>query len=454
MRYRTINPTTEEQLEVFDCHSDDLVEGMVMASVRGFGEWRRRSPRERGALLTEAASLLEREAATLAETMAIEMGKPLAQGRAEAFKCALGCRYYAENGEAFLVDDPRSSDGSRSYVRCDPLGPVLAIMPWNFPFWQFYRFAAPALIAGNTVLLKHSPNTPRCALAIEDLMLRAGFPRGVVQNLFLSNEQAGRLIADERVRGVTLTGSTRAGKQVAQAGGKHLKPTVMELGGSDPFIVLDGADVDRAVEVGVDARCQNSGQSCIAAKRFLVHRCVADSFREGFVAAMQQRVVGDPTDAGVEIGPLARADLRETLVKQVARTTTAGASVLCGGKRPEGRGFFYPPTVLAEVPAGTPAAEEELFGPVATLTVIEDDDEAIELANSIRYGLGASLWTRDVERAQRLIPEIEAGSVFVNGPVKSDPRLPFGGVKQSGFGRELAREGMMEFVNLKTVWFA
>jgi succinate-semialdehyde dehydrogenase/glutarate-semialdehyde dehydrogenase len=285
-------------------------------------------------------------------------------------------------------------------------------------------------------------------------MLRAGFPRGVVQNLFLSNDQAARLIADERVRGVTLTGSTRAGKQVAQAGGKHLKPTVMELGGSDPFIVLDDADVERAVEVGVDARCQNSGQSCIAAKRFLVHRSVADSFRQGFVAAMQQRVVGDPTDAGVEIGPLARADLRNTLVKQVARTTAAGASVLCGGKRPEGRGFFYPPTVLAEVPAGTPAAEEELFGPVATLTVFEDEDEAVELANSTRYGLGASLWTSDVERAKRLIPEIESGSVFVNGLVKSDPRLPFGGVKQSGFGRELAREGMMEFVNLKTVWFA
>jgi succinate-semialdehyde dehydrogenase/glutarate-semialdehyde dehydrogenase len=327
-------------------------------------------------------------------------------------------------------------------------------MPWNFPFWQFYRFAAPALAAGNTILLKHSPNTPQCALAIEYLMRRAGFPPGVVQNLFLTNEQASAVISDSRVRGVTLTGSTRAGKEVARTAGQSLKPAVMELGGSDPFVVFDDADLVAAARVGAEARCLNNGQSCIASKRFVVQRKVADEFGQRFVSSMEARRVGDPTRPETEIGPLAREDLRDTLVRQVERTISSGASVLCGGVPDAGTGYFFAPTVLAEVPAGSPAAEEELFGPVATLTVFDDDEEAIEIANSTRYGLGASLWTSDGDRARRLIPEIEAGSVFVNGMVKSDPRLPFGGVKESGFGRELSREGLLEFVNLKTVWIA
>jgi succinate-semialdehyde dehydrogenase/glutarate-semialdehyde dehydrogenase len=454
MIYRTINPTTEEEVARFELHTDDAVGGMLDASARAFGTWRRSPVSERAEMLDGAAHLLEQEAGSLAELMAVEMGKPLAQGEAEARKSAWACRFYAERAESFLEPEPRESDGSESFVRLEPLGPILAIMPWNFPLWQFYRFAAPALTAGNTVLLKHSPNTPQCALAIELLMRRAGFPPGVIQNLFLTHEQATAVISDSRVRGVTLTGSTRAGREVARAAGRNLKPAVMELGGSDPFIVFDDADLDEAARIGVDARCLNNGQSCIAAKRFLVERSVVDAFGQRFVGGMEARIVGAPTLPETEIGPLARRDLREILAAQVDRTISAGARVLCGGVPGEGRGYFYPPTVLADVPAESPAATEELFGPVATLTVFDTEDEAIEIANSTNYGLGASLWTADPDRARRLIPEIEAGSVFVNGMVKSDPRLPFGGVKESGFGRELSREGLLEFINLKTVWIA
>jgi succinate-semialdehyde dehydrogenase/glutarate-semialdehyde dehydrogenase len=454
MHYRTVNPTTEEEVARFDLHTDEAVTSMIDVSARAFGAWRRSRVSERSEMLVGAAALLEEEVESLADLMAVEMGKPMAQGKAEARKSAWACRYYSENAESFLEPESRESDGSETFLRGDPLGPILAIMPWNFPFWQFYRFAAPALAAGNTVLLKHSPNTPQCALAIEYLMRRAGFPPGVVQNLFLTNEQAAAVISDPRVRGVTLTGSTRAGKEVARTAGHHLKPAVMELGGSDPFIVLDDADLDSAARIGVDARCLNNGQSCIASKRFLVHRSIADEFTGRFVGGMAARRVGDPTRPGTEIGPLAREDLLDKLATQVDLTVSAGGRVLCGGRPGEGKGYFYPPTVLTDVPAGSPGAEEELFGPVATMTIFDDDDEAVEIANSTRYGLGASLWTTDRDRARRLIPEIDAGSVFVNGMVKSDPRLPFGGVKESGFGRELSREGMFEFVNLKTVWFA
>lgn len=454
MLYRTINPTTEEEVARFDLHTDDAVGGMIDASERAFGTWRKSPASERAKMLIGAARLLEQEAGPLAHLMAVEMGKPLAQGEAEARKSGWACRFYAESAESFLEPEAKESDGSEAYVRLDPLGPILAIMPWNFPFWQFYRFAAPTLIAGNTVLLKHSPNTPQCALAIESLMRRAGFPPGVIQNLFLTNEQAAAVVSDPRVRGVTLTGSTRAGKEVARTAGHHLKPAVMELGGSDPFVVFGDADLDVAARTGVEARCLNNGQSCIASKRFLVHRSVADAFVRRFVSGMQSRKTGDPTLPETDNGPLARRDLLDHLVRQVDRTVSAGARVLCGGSPGEGQGYFYPPTVLTDVPAGSPGAEEELFGPVATLTVFDTEDEAIEIANSTSYGLGASLWTTDRDRVRRLIPEIEAGSIFVNGMVKSDPRLPFGGVKESGFGRELSREGMLEFVNRKTVWIA
>ncbi|HXI03494.1 MAG TPA: NAD-dependent succinate-semialdehyde dehydrogenase, partial [Candidatus Saccharimonadales bacterium] len=399
-----------------------------------------------------AAGLLEERSGEHAALMALEMGKPLAEGAAESRKCAAGCRYFAANAEAFLRPDPRECDGASAEVRHEPLGPILAIMPWNFPFWQFFRFAAPALMAGNVAILKHAPCTPRCALAIERLLLEAGFPQGVVRNLFLTDDQAARLIADDRLAGVTLTGSTRAASQVARSAGRSLKTMVMELGGSDPFIVLEDAEIDAAVATGVAARCQNGGQSCIAAKRFIVHRSLHDRFLEGLVAGMRSLKMGDPTDPEVRIGPLARRDLRDRLAEQVDRSVACGARVLCGGEVPAGKGWFYPPTVLTNVPEEAPACDEEIFGPVAPVFPFDTDEEALRLANATRYGLGASLWTRSRERAERMVPELEAGAVFINGMVRSDPRLPFGGVKRSGFGRELSREGLLEFVNVKTVW--
>jgi succinate-semialdehyde dehydrogenase/glutarate-semialdehyde dehydrogenase len=349
---------------------------------------------------------------------------------------------------------PHQSDGAEAFVRFDPLGPILAIMPWNFPFWQVFRFAAPSLVAGNVALLKHAPNTPGCALEIERLFGDAGAPEGLLQSLFLTNEQAAELMARREVRGVTLTGSSRAGRAVASAAGEHLKPVVLELGGSDPFIVFADAHLDEAVEVGVTSRCSNSGQSCIAAKRFLIESSVFDDYCARFVSRMQSQKVGDPLADDTDIGPLARDDLREQLHRQVQESQRGGARALCGGTLPEGKGFFYPPTVLVDVAEGTPAHDEELFGPVAVLAPFRDEDEAVALANATDYGLGSSVWSSDRERIDRLLPRIEAGSVFVNGLVKSDPRLPFGGVKQSGFGRELSREGLLEFTNVKTVWIA
>ncbi len=450
--YATVNPATGETLQRYPPADETRIELALERAWHAFGEWRTRSFRQRARPMLRAAELLEAQAAELARWMATEMGKPLAQGEAEARKCAWGCRYFAEHAEAMLQNERRDSDADESHVRFDPLGPILAIMPWNFPFWQFYRFAAPALMAGNVVLLKHAPNTPGCAERIERLMLEAGFPEGVVQNLFLTNAQASRVIADPRVRGVTLTGSTRAGSEVGEIAGRHRKPIVLELGGSDPFIVFADADLDEAVHAGVESRCQNSGQSCIAAKRFLVERGVYETFRGRFVEAMTAKQVGDPLDPRTEIGPLARADLRDRLAEQVRRCLEAGARLAGQGRAPGGPGFYYPPLVLEGAPQGSPAACEELFGPVAVLEVFADEAEAVRLANSTPYGLGASLWTRDEKRVARLVPRIEAGSIFVNGMVKSDPRLPFGGVKDSGYGRELGREGIREFVDVKTVW--
>jgi succinate-semialdehyde dehydrogenase/glutarate-semialdehyde dehydrogenase len=402
--------------------------------------------------LLALAEAFEANVAGLARTAAEEMGKPLAQGEAEVRKCAAGCRWLAEAGPALLAPERRAGDGREAWVRFDPLGPLLALMPWNFPFWQVIRFAAPALLAGNTVLLKHAPSTPACALALERLVREAGFEPGAFSSLFLANEQAVAVIADPRVRGVTLTGSTRAGREVATAAGRALKPFVLELGGSDAFVVFADAPLEATVDAAIQARCQNAGQSCIAAKRFFVERPLFARFRDLLAQRLAALVIGPPTDPTTQVGPLARRDLRDSLAAQVAASVALGARVLVGGDVPPGPGAYYPPTLLVDVPPDAPAAREELFGPVAVLEPFEGEEQAVALANRTPYGLGASLWTADMDRAKRLLPRLEAGSVFVNGIVKSDPRLPFGGVKDSGLGRELGLEGLRAFTNVKTVW--
>ena len=450
--YRTLDPSTGELLESFDLATDAEVESALSDASKAFAHWRLRPLNDRLAVLERAAALLEEQAEALAQLMATEMGKPVDQGRGEAKKCAWVCRYYAEHAEAFLRADQAESDGSEAYVRFDPLGPILAIMPWNFPFWQVFRFAAPALAAGNVALLKHAPNTPRCAAAIAALFAEAGAPKGAFQNLYLSNDQAAQVIEHPAVRGVTLTGSTRAGRAVGAVAGAALKPMVLELGGSDPFIVFADADLDAAVEQGVASRCLNNGQSCIAAKRFLVEESIQGEFLEHFVAAMKDQSVGDPREDDTKIGPLAREDLRDELAAQVERAYKEGAVAACGGRALEQEGFYFPPTVLTGLSIDGDTAQQELFGPVAMVLPFRGEADALRIANGTDYGLGASVWTEDRERVVRLVAQVDAGSVFVNGFVKSDPRLPFGGIKQSGFGRELARDGMMEFVNAKTVW--
>jgi succinate-semialdehyde dehydrogenase/glutarate-semialdehyde dehydrogenase len=396
--------------------------------------------------------ILEGEKQRWGRMMTQEMGKTYLSAVAEAEKCALACRYYAEHGAAFLADAPVATHATRSFVRHLPLGPVLAVMPWNFPFWQVFRFAAPALMAGNVGLLKHASNVPRCAMAIAEIFARAGFPEGVFQTLRVSSEAVAGLLDDPRVKAATLTGSTPAGSSVAAHAGKRLKKTVLELGGSDPFIVLPSADLDAAARTAAKARCINNGQSCIAAKRFIVHAEVYDDFSARFVAAMRALRVGDPLLAETEVGPLAMRATRDEVARQVDESVAAGARLLTGGQVPEGPGWFYPPTILADIPEAAPAYREEVFGPVALLFRAEDDDHALRLANDSDFGLGSSVWTRDAPQAERFASEIEAGMTFVNAMVASDPRLPFGGVKQSGYGRELAAVGMYEFMNLKTVW--
>ncbi len=452
MLYRTLNPATEELIREYETHSNDAVENALELAIDAFADWRKRPISDRAARFLRLAEELLSVRERFARLMSTEMGKPFHEGIAEIEKCAWACRFYAEEAEGFLAALVRPSDAGHSYVRYDALGPILAIMPWNFPIWQTLRFGAPSMMAGNVTLLKHSPNTPGCAEAIETVFQEAGFPEGILQNLRLSNDQAAALISDFRLRGVTLTGSTRAGRQVAEAAGRGLKKMVLELGGSDPFIVLEDADLSGAVQTAVTARCLNSGQSCIASKRFLVQETVADEFEEAFSEAISELRVGDPMDPATQVGPLARQDLLENLSRQVDESVLAGARVVCGGRRSGSRGYYFEPTILSDIPAGCPAANEELFGPVAALHRFSTDQEALSLANDTEYGLGASLWTRDLDRARGLIPLIDAGAVFVNGLVKSDPRLPFGGVKNSGFGRELAREGILEFVNSKTVW--
>ncbi len=454
MSVSSINPATGEILETFAETAPAALERILDQAVAAYGAWRRFSYAQRGQAMRQAARILRERRAEYARTMALEMGKPLQQGEAEAEKCAWACEYYAEQAAAMLGDQPRVTDGSRSYVRFDPIGPVLAIMPWNFPFWQVFRFAAPALMAGNAGLLKHAPNVTRCALAIEEVFRQAGFPEGLFRTVILQNEAVAGVIADPRVRAATLTGSDRAGSQVAAQAGTHLKKMVLELGGSDPFLVLEDADVDQAARTAAEARLLNSGQSCIAAKRFIVVESVADRFLETFVSEMAARRLGDPLAPDTQLGPQARLDLRANLHRQVTESVQRGARLLLGGKLPDGPGCYYPATVLAAVHEGMPAFDEEVFGPAAAVIRVPDETQALRVANASRYGLGASVWSTDPARGERLARELEVGSVFVNGLVRSDPRLPFGGVKRSGYGRELSEYGLKEFVNIKTVWVA
>jgi succinate-semialdehyde dehydrogenase / glutarate-semialdehyde dehydrogenase len=452
--FQSVNPATGQVIETFAETSPDALDRILERADAASRAWSRVAVRERAERLRVAARILRERKDAYGRTMALEMGKPLAQGVGEAEKCAWACEYYADQGEGFLAPQPRTTDASKSYVRFDALGSVFAIMPWNFPFWQVFRFAAPALVAGNAGILKHAPNVSRCALEIEQVFREAGFPDGLFRAVLLSNEGAGRVIADPRVHAVTLTGSDRAGSQVAEQAGRHLKKTVLELGGSDPFIVLEDADLDRAVLTAAEARLINSGQSCIAAKRFIVVESVAERFVGQFAAALKGRKVGDPLDPATQVGPQARLDLRENLHSQVQESVKRGARLLLGGTVAPGPGAFYPPTLLVAVEPGMPAFDQETFGPVAAVIVAKDEADAIRLANASRYGLGASVWTADRERGERIARELEVGSVFVNGLVKSDPRLPFGGVKRSGYGRELSEYGLREFVNVKTVWVA
>jgi succinate-semialdehyde dehydrogenase/glutarate-semialdehyde dehydrogenase len=454
MAIQSVNPATGDVVEVFEPTSPAVLERAVSGAHAAFLEWRRVPIAERAVPMHEAARLLRAHKTEYARTMALEMGKPITQGEAEVEKCALACEYYAAEAASMLAEQPRETDASRSYVRFDPLGVVLAIMPWNFPFWQVFRFVAPGLMAGNGGVLKHASNVPRCALQIEEVLQKAGFPHDLFRTLLLESSAVAGLIADPRIAAATLTGSDHAGSKVAESAGRELKKTVLELGGSDPFIVLADADLASAARAAADARLVNGGQSCIAAKRFIVVESVADRFLDLFRRELGSRRVGDPLSRDTQVGPQARHDLRDSLHHQVEESRKRGAVVLLGGEIPPGPGAFYPPTLLAAVDKGMPAFDEETFGPVAAVIRAKDEADAVRLANDSVYGLGSSLWTRDLKTAERLAVQIEAGSVFVNGVVKSDPRLPFGGIKRSGYGRELSEYGIREFVNIKTVWIA
>lgn len=452
MAIATKNPTTGELVKSFDPLSAQAIEERLARAVAAFERQRTRSMGERARHLRAAARALESDKRRFAELMTLEMGKPITQSIAEVEKCAWVCNYYADNAASLLADEPAASDASESYVRYDPIGAVLAIMPWNFPFWQVFRFAAPALAAGNVGLLKHASNVPQCSLSIQDVFANAGFDEGAFQSLLVEAQAVESIIADDRVKAVTLTGSDAAGRTVAAKAGAQIKKTVLELGGSDPFVVFGSADLDSAAATAVSARTINSGQSCIAAKRFIVERSVADTFTRKFVEGFEKLVVGDPMDPKTQVGPLATEQVLATTERQVADLVKAGGRILTGGKRLTRPGYYFAPTVIADVPHDAPAAEEEIFAPVALLYQANSFDDAIKLANFTPFGLGASVWTNDAGERARAIAALDSGSVFVNGMVKSDPRLPFGGTKQSGYGRELGRLGILEFVNAKTVW--
>ncbi len=451
MSISTTNPATGKIVRTFEPYTAARVNKSIDRAAAAYGEHRRTSFSERAKHMRTAAGILEAECRELGRLMTLEMGKPHKAATAEAEKCATACRYYADNAERFLADEPIRMEAGKAWVAFQPVGVVLAIMPWNFPFWQVFRFAAPALMAGNVGILKHASNVPQCALAIEDIFRRAGFVDGALQTLLIGSDAVEGIIADRRVAAVTLTGSEGAGRSVAAAAGKNLKKSVLELGGSDPFVVMPSAELEAAVSTAVTARMINNGQSCIAAKRFIIHEKIYDEFLEKFVARVSAIRVGDPMDDKTELGPLATAAIRDGLDAQVKASVAKGARLLTGGKKLERDGWYYAPTVLTDIPADAPAARDELFGPVASVFKAKDLTDAIRIANGTSFGLGASAWTRDDAERDRFIAEIESGLLFINGMVASDPRLPFGGVKNSGFGRELGEFGIREFVNIKTV---
>jgi len=452
MPIASINPTTGETLKTFTALNETQIEEKLQRAANTFQLYRRTPFAERELPMFRAAEILEADKQELARLMTTEMGKPIKSAVQEAEKCALVCRYYADNARRHLADQTVETNATRSFVQFQPLGPVLAVMPWNFPFWQVFRFAAPALMAGNVGLLKHASNVPQCALAIEDIFLRAGFPAGAFQTLLIGSDAVEKILNDKRIVAATLTGSEPAGRSVASIAGKQIKKTVLELGGSDPFIVMPSANLDQAVTTAVKARTINNGQSCIAAKRFIIASEIYEAFERKFVAEMRGLRVGDPMQESTDIGPLATPQILKDLDEQVRKAVASGARVLTGGKQPERSGNFYEPTVLTNISEKSPVYCEEVFGPVALLFRVETTEQAIQLANATTFGLGAAAWTNDPEEQTRFIDELEAGCVFVNGMVASDPRLPFGGVKNSGYGRELGEFGIREFVNVKTVW--
>jgi succinate-semialdehyde dehydrogenase / glutarate-semialdehyde dehydrogenase len=452
MTIATVNPATGQVVRTFTPLSEPALDARIQCAADAFRRYRRTPLAERTRMLLAAAEILESEKEKFGRLMVTEMGKTLKAAVEEAAKCAWGCRYYAENAERFLSNELVETNAGRSFVTYQPIGPILAIMPWNFPFWQVFRFAAPALAAGNVGLLKHASNVPQCALAIQEIFRRAGFPEGCFQTLLIETDRVRRVIEDPRVAAATLTGRTDAGSHVASAAGKQIKKTVLELGGSDPFIVMPSADLDTAVRTAVKARTINNGQSCIAAKRFIVADEIADEFERRLVAGMEALVVGDPMDSATDIGPLANEAQVKTLADQIARSVAVGARLLTGGYPLDRPGHYFAPGVLSGITENSPAYSEEIFGPIALLFRVPDIDEAVRIANDSDFGLGASAWTRNQREQDRFIAELEAGMVFINAMVASDPRLPFGGVKRSGYGRELSHYGIREFVNLKTVW--
>jgi succinate-semialdehyde dehydrogenase/glutarate-semialdehyde dehydrogenase len=452
MAIASVNPATGEVVKTFEPLSAMEIEAKLQRAVSAFQEYRHTSFAERAQKMLRAAEILEKEKDECARLMTLEMGKPIRAAVAEAVKSASGCRYYAENAERFLADEIVETAAKKSFIRYLPLGPILAVMPWNFPFWQVFRFVAPGLMAGNVGLLKHASNVPQCALKIEEILRRAGFADGVFQTLLIGSGPVDGILNDPRVAAATLTGSEQAGIQVGVSAAKRIKKMVLELGGSDPFIVMPSANLEAAVATAVDARVQNNGQSCIAAKRFIVAEQIADEFEKQFVSRMAGLHVGDPFDASTQLGPLANAEAVTSLDADVKKTLAAGARLLTGGHPLDRPGHYYAPTVLTDIPKNSPAYCEEFFGPVASIFRVKDTTQAIALANDSRFGLGASAWTNDPAEAEQFINELEAGMVFINKMVASDPKLPFGGVKQSGHGRELGVHGIHEFVNIKTVW--
>jgi succinate-semialdehyde dehydrogenase/glutarate-semialdehyde dehydrogenase len=452
MAIATINPATGQTIKTFDSLTDAQVDQKLQKAIETFRSFRKLSFADRARMMMRAAEILESEKDSLAHLMTLEMGKTLRSAVDEAVKCAWACRYYAEHAEKFLADEPVETPASRSFIRYQPMGVILVIMPWNYPFWQVFRFIAPGLMAGNVGVLKHASNVPQCALKIEEVLVKAGFPEGAFQTLLIGSGQVDRILDDPRVAAATLTGSEGAGVQVGSGAAKRIKKVVLELGGSDPFIVMPSANLEEAVTVGIKARVINNGQSCIAAKRFIVADQIADQFQREFVAQMEKLKLGDPFDEKTDVGPLANAEAVTSLQADVSASVKAGAKVLTGGKPANLPGSFYLPTVLIDIPKDSPAYREELFGPVASIFRVKNADEAIRVANDSRFGLGASAWTNDKAEQERFINELEAGMVFINQMVFSDPRVPFGGVKRSGVGRELSTYGIREFTNVKTVW--